>query len=105
VETTPCHLSSFLLFPTTPVACPTHCFLIDWVTFPGSQLLVSLSLLIHVIHPFLTFFYDLSTLPDEGTTCPQNNRFSSCTDTLAHPRRTECLALPLQKSENLLINS
>jgi hypothetical protein len=23
VETTPCHLSSFVLFPATPVACPT----------------------------------------------------------------------------------
>jgi hypothetical protein len=56
VETTPCHLSSFLLFSTTPVTCPTHCFLMDWLTFPGSQSLVSLSLYIHVIRLFLTFF-------------------------------------------------
>jgi len=56
VETTPCHLSSFLLFPTTPVACPTHCFLMDSLTFPGSQSMISLSLYIHVIRLFLTFF-------------------------------------------------
>lgn len=29
----------------------------------------------------------------------------SCTDTLSHPRRKECLAPPLQKSENLLLHS
>ena len=37
VETTPCHLSSFLLFPTTPVACLTHCFLMDWEPFQAAS--------------------------------------------------------------------